>query len=53
MFVALSLRAITVVFVCSRASVFSIRTSSFVHGRIRVIFFAISFPHTNFATSLG
>jgi hypothetical protein len=41
----LSLRAITVVFVFSRASVFSIRTSSFVHGRIRVIFFAIVAPH--------
>jgi hypothetical protein len=36
-----SLRAITLVFVFSRASVFSIRTSSFVHGRIFVVFFAI------------
>jgi hypothetical protein len=41
----LSLRAITVVFVFSRASVLSVRTSSFVHGRLRVIFFAISVPH--------
>ena len=41
----LSSRAITVVFVCSRASVFSMRSSSFVHGRLRVIFFAISVPH--------
>jgi hypothetical protein len=40
----LSLRAITVVFVCSRASVFSTRSSSFVHGRLRVIFFAIIVP---------
>jgi hypothetical protein len=40
----LSFRAMTVVFVFSRASDFSMRTSSFVHGRVRVIFFAISFP---------
>jgi hypothetical protein len=39
-----SFRAITI-FVFSRASVFSMRTSSFVHGRLRVIFFAISVPH--------
>jgi hypothetical protein len=38
-------RAITVVFVCSRASVFSMRTSSFAHGRLRVIFLAIVVPH--------
>jgi hypothetical protein len=47
----LSFRAITV-FVFSRASDFSIRISSFVHGRLRVTFFAISIPHTNVATSL-
>jgi hypothetical protein len=40
----LSFRAITVVFVFSRASVFSMRTSSFVHGRLRVIFFAMFLP---------
>jgi hypothetical protein len=40
----LSFRAISVVFVFSRASVLSIRTSSFVHGRLRVIFLAIFFP---------
>jgi transposase len=37
-----SLRAITV-FVFSRVSVLSMRTSSFVQGRLRVTFFAISF----------
>jgi hypothetical protein len=40
-----SFLAITVVFVFSRASVFSIRTSPFVHGRLRVIFFAIVVSH--------
>jgi hypothetical protein len=38
------LRAITVVFVFSRASVLRVRTSSFVHGR-SFIFFAISPPY--------
>jgi hypothetical protein len=47
----LSLRAITVVFVCSRASVFSMRSSSFVHGRLRVRHRRS--PCTNVATSLG
>jgi hypothetical protein len=42
--VRFNLRAITVVFVFSRASVFSVRTSSFVHGRSFVVFFAILFP---------
>jgi hypothetical protein len=41
----LSFRAITVVFVWSRASVFSMRSSSFVHGRPRVIFLPIVVPH--------
>jgi hypothetical protein len=40
----LSLRAITVVFVFSRASIFNMRTSSFVHARSFVVFFAILFP---------
>ena len=44
--VRLSLRAITVVFVFSRASVFSVRTSSFVHGR-SFVFFAILFPRAS------
>jgi hypothetical protein len=35
------LRAITVVFVFSRASDFNVRRSSFVHGRSFVVFFAI------------
>jgi hypothetical protein len=42
----LSFRAITV-FVFSRASDLSMRASSFVHGRLRVIFFAIVVPHTS------
>jgi hypothetical protein len=41
--VRFSLRAITIGFVFSRASVFSVRTSSFVHGRT-FAFFAILFP---------
>jgi hypothetical protein len=36
----------TIVFVFSRASDFIMRTSSFVHGRPAVIFFAISLPIT-------
>jgi hypothetical protein len=43
----LSLRAITVVFVFSRARPFNIRTSSFVHGRTFKGFFAISVPHAS------
>jgi hypothetical protein len=39
----LSFRAITV-FVFSRASAFSMRASSFVHGRLRVIFLPIAVP---------
>jgi hypothetical protein len=35
----------TIVFVFSRASDFIMRTSSFVHGRPAVTFFAISLPH--------
>jgi hypothetical protein len=34
----------TTIFVFSRVSDFSMRTSCFVHGRLRVTFFAISFP---------
>ena len=37
-----SFRAITIL-VFSRVSVLSMRTSSFVHGRLRVTFFATSF----------
>ena len=40
----LSLRAITLVFTFSRASVFKVRTSSFVHER-SFVFFAISLPY--------
>jgi hypothetical protein len=40
----LSLRAISVVSTFSRAIVFNMRTSSFVHGRSLIIFFAIRFP---------
>jgi hypothetical protein len=40
----LSFRAITVVFTSSRASVFNVRTSSLVHGRNFVFFFAIALP---------
>src|SRR5262249_44187326 len=40
--VRLSLRATTVVFVFSRTSVFSIRTSSFDHGRGLLVIFAIA-----------
>jgi len=39
--VRLSLRATTLVFVFSRTIVFSIRTSSFVHGRDFFVFFTI------------
>jgi hypothetical protein len=46
------LRAITVVFVFSRASVFSVRTSSFVHGRA-LIFFAILVLRINVASESG
>jgi hypothetical protein len=44
------LRAITVVFVFSRASALSERTSSFVHGRSFVIFFAIISPRSRLAS---
>jgi hypothetical protein len=40
----LSFRAITIL-VLSRVSDLSMRTSSFVHGQLRVIFFAILVPH--------
>ena len=40
----LSLRATTVVFVFSRASAFSIRTSSFVHGRLLVATGPVHWP---------
>jgi len=43
----LSLRAITLVFVFSRARPFNIRTSSFVHVRTFKGFFAISVPHAS------
>src|SRR6516162_8761281 len=40
-----SLRAITVVFIFLRARVFSVQTSSFVHGRSFNVFFAIAVTH--------
>ena len=40
--VRFSLRAITVVWIFSRTSVFSMPMSSFVHGRNFVVFFAIA-----------
>ena len=40
-----TLRAITVVFIFLRASVFSVQTSSFVHGRSFNVFFAIAVTH--------
>src|SRR4029077_3337265 len=43
----LSLRAITLVFTFSRASAFIMRTSSLVHRRSLVVFFAISAPSSS------